>query len=89
MAIWSKKLEASAGVPTSSCPVARQAGDRPTPITSVYTPTCTPGQQHQEGTRDKGDQQRIVKGTWHALIQIGMADRNEDDLNQFARTIPE
>jgi glucose-6-phosphate isomerase len=92
LAIWSKKLEALGWWYDQllSESLGKQ-GVGPTPITVVQTRDLhSRGQQHQEGTRDKLINNLYVKGTRHAPIQIGMADRNEDDLNQFARkTIPD
>jgi glucose-6-phosphate isomerase len=92
LAVWSKKLE-SLGMwhdQLVSESLGKQ-GKGPTPITVVQTRDLhSRGQQHQEGTRDKVINNLFVKGTRHAPIQIGMADRNEDDLNQFSRrTIPD
>jgi glucose-6-phosphate isomerase len=92
MAIWSKKLESLGWWYDQllSESLGKQ-GTGPTPITVVQTRDLhSRGQQHQEGTRDKLVNNVFVKGTRHAPIPIGMADRNEDDLNQFARrTLPE
>jgi glucose-6-phosphate isomerase len=92
MAVWSKKLEALGWWYDQllSESLGKQ-GIGPTPITVVQTRDLhSRGQQHQEGTRDKVVNNVFVKGTRHAPIAIGMADRNEDDLNQFARrTLPE
>lgn len=91
MAVWSKKLEALGWWYDQllSESLGKQ-GVGPTPITVVQTRDLhSRGQQHQEGTRDKLVNNVFVKGTRHAPIAVGMADRNEDDLNQFARkTIP-
>ncbi|MBO0699884.1 MAG: glucose-6-phosphate isomerase [Zavarzinella sp.] len=87
LAIWSKKLEALGWWYDQllSESLGKQ-GTGPTPVTVVNTRDLhSRGQQHQEGTRDKLINNLYVKGTRHAPIQIGMADRNEDDLNQFAR----
>jgi glucose-6-phosphate isomerase len=92
MAVWSKKLEALGWWYDQllSESLGKQ-GVGPTPITVVQTRDLhSRGQQHQEGTRDKLINNVFVKTTHHAPIQLGMADRNEDDLNQFARrTYPE
>jgi glucose-6-phosphate isomerase len=92
LAVWSKKLE-SLGLWHDQL-LAESLGKQgmgPTPITVVQTRDLhSRGQQHQEGTRDKIINNLYVRGTRHAPIPIGMADRNEDDLNQFARrTFPE
>jgi glucose-6-phosphate isomerase len=92
LAIWSKKLEALGWWYDQllSESLGKQ-GRGPTPITVVNTRDLhSRGQQHQEGTRDKLVNNLFVKGTRHAPIQIGMADRNEDELNQFSRkTLPD
>jgi glucose-6-phosphate isomerase len=87
MAVWSKKLE-SVGfwydqlLSESLGKMNRGA----TPITSVYTRDLhSRGQQHQDGTRDKVINNLIVRQHKHQPIVVGMADRNEDDLNQFSR----
>jgi len=87
LAIWSKKLEALGWWYDQllSESLGKQAV-WPTPVTVVYTRDLhSRGQQHQEGTRDKLINNLYVKGPRHAPIQVGMADRNEDDLNQFNR----
>jgi glucose-6-phosphate isomerase len=89
MAVWSKRLEALGWWYDQllSESLGKQ-GLGPTPITSVYTRDLhSRGQQNQEGTRDKLINNVFVKTVHHAPIQIGMSDRNEDDLNQFARRI--
>ena len=87
LAIWSKKLE-SLGLWHDQL-LAESLGKQgigPTPITVVNTRDLhSRGQQLQEGTRDKLINNLFIRGTHHAPIQIGMADRNEDELNQFAR----
>lgn len=92
LAVWSKKLE-SLGLwhdQLLSESLGKQ-GIGPTPLTVVQTRDLhSRGQQHQEGTRDKLINNLFVKSTRHAPIQIGMADHNEDDLNQFSRkTFPD
>jgi glucose-6-phosphate isomerase len=92
MAVWSKKLE-SLGFWYDQL-LSESLGKQnrgPTPITVVQTRDLhSRGQQHQDGTRDKLVNNVFVKGTKHAPIQIGMADRNEDDLNSLARkTLPD
>ena len=92
MAVWSKKLEALGWWYDQllSESLGKQ-GIGPTPITVMNTRDLhSRGQQHQEGKRDKLINNIFVKTTRHAPIAIGMSDRNEDDLNQFARrTFPE
>jgi glucose-6-phosphate isomerase len=87
LAVWSKKLEAL-GLwydQLLSESLGKQ-GKGPTPITAVETRDLhSRGQQHQEGTRDKVITNLIVKGAKAAPIPVGMADRNEDGLNDIAR----
>lgn len=87
LAIWNKKLE-SVGfwydqlLSESLGKMNRGA----TPITCVYSRDLhSRGQQHQEGTRDKVINNLLVRSAKHSPIMVGMADRNEDDLNQFSR----
>jgi glucose-6-phosphate isomerase len=92
LAVWSKKLEAL-GLWHDQL-LAESLGKQgrgPTPITVVQTRDLhSRGQQHQEGTRDKIVNNLFVKATKHPPIQIGMADRNEDDLNALSRkTFPD
>ena len=92
LAVWSKKLE-SLGLWYDQL-LAESLGKQgrgPTPLTVVQTRDLhSRGQQHQEGTRDKIVNNLFVKTAKHAPIQIGMADRNEDDLNSLARkTLPD
>jgi glucose-6-phosphate isomerase len=87
MAVWSKKLEA-VGMWYDQL-LAESLGKQgvgPTPFTVVQTRDLhSRGQQHQEGIRDRIINNLLVKSTHHAPIQIGMADRNEDELNVHAR----
>ena len=87
LSIWSKKLE-SLGLWYDQL-LAESLGKQsqgPTPITSVGTRDLhSRGQQHQEGTRDKVINNLIVSTPKHQPIMIGMAERNEDDLNQYNR----
>ena len=92
LAVWSKKLE-SLGFWYDQL-LAESLGKQgrgPTPLTVVQTRDLhSRGQQHQEGTRDKIVNNLYVKATRHPPIQIGMADRNEDDLNALSRkTLPD
>ena len=92
MAVWSKKLEALGWwYDQLLAESLGKQGKGPTPITVVNTRDLhSRGQQHQDGTRDKLINNVFVKGTRHAPLPIGMADRNEDNLNQFARkTMPD
>jgi glucose-6-phosphate isomerase len=87
LSIWSKKLEAM-GLWYDQL-LAESLGKRgrgPTPITAVQTRDLhSRGQQHQEGPRDKVINNLVVRNPRHPPILIGMADRNEDDLNQYNR----
>jgi glucose-6-phosphate isomerase len=87
LSAWSKKLEAL-GFWYDQL-VSESLGKQglgPTPITCVGTRDLhSRGQQHQEGRRDKLFLNLVVKQPKNAALAIGMADRNEDDLNQFSR----
>lgn len=87
MAVWSKKLESIGFWYDQLLSESLGKNSRgATPLTSVYTRDLhSRGQQHQEGTRDKVINNLIVRQPKHSPIVIGMADRNEDDLNQFSR----
>jgi glucose-6-phosphate isomerase len=87
LAIWSKKLEAL-GLWYDQL-LAGSVGKHSmgtTPLTAVQTRDLhSRGQQLREGTRDKLINNLIVKTPRLPPIMIGMADRNQDDLNQFNR----
>ena len=87
LSIWSKKLEAL-GLWYDQL-LAESLGKQglgPTPLTAVQTRDLhSRGQQHQEGTRDKVINNLVVKAWTHPPIMVGMADRNEDELNQYNR----
>lgn len=87
LAVWSKKLE-SLGLWYDQL-LAESLGKQgrgPTPLTCTMTRELhSRGQQHQDGPRDKAINNLVVKATRSQPIGIGMADRNEDNLNQFAR----
>lgn len=88
LSIWSKKLEAL-GLWYDQL-LAESLGKQsrgPTPITAVQTRDLhSRGQQFQEGTRDKMINNLVVKSARQPdPIQIGMADRNEDELNAYSR----
>jgi glucose-6-phosphate isomerase len=92
LSIWSKKLEAL-GLWYDQL-LAESLGKQsrgPTPLTTVQTRDLhSRGQQHQEGERDKIINNLIIQTPRSVPIQIGMADRNEDDLNSLSRkTLPE
>lgn len=87
MAVWSRKLEAVGWWYDQllSESLGKQ-GRGPTPITAVYTRDLhSRGQQHQDGTRDKLINNLLVRTPKHPSVMIGMAERNEDELNQFSR----
>jgi glucose-6-phosphate isomerase len=87
LAVWSKKLEGLGHWYDQllSESLGKQ-GRGPTPLTVVYARDLyTRGQQLQEGARDKLINNLVVKTPRTAPILLGMADRNEDDLNSLAR----
>ena len=87
LAIWSKKLEAL-GLWYSQL-LAESLGKRgrgATPLTAVETRDLhSRSQQHQDGTRDKIINNLVVKTPGTVPIPVGMADRNEDELNALSR----
>ena len=87
MAVWSKKLEALGHWHDQLLSESLgKCGRGPTPLTVVQSRDLhARGQQHQDGTRDKVINNIVVKQVKHPPVMIGMADRNEDDLNQFSR----
>jgi glucose-6-phosphate isomerase len=92
LSIWSKKLEAL-GLWYDQL-LAESLGKQsrgPTPLTTVQTRDLhSRGQQHQEGQRDKTINNLVVQTPRSVPIQIGMADRNEDELNSLSRkTFPD
>ncbi len=87
LSIWSKKLEALGfWYDQLLAESLGKQGQGPTPITAVQTRDLhSRGQQHQEGARDKVINNLVVKACSQPPIMVGMADRNEDDLNQYNR----
>ena len=87
LAAWSKKLEAVGWWYDQLLSESLgKYGRGPTPVTAVYSRDLhSRGQQHQDGTRDKVINNLVVRHPKHPPVQIGMGDRNEDDLNQFSR----
>ncbi len=87
LAAWSRKLEAIGWWYDQLLSESLgKHGRGATPVTVVQTRDLhSRGQQHQEGTRDKLINNLIVRGTKHPPIMVGMADRNEDDLNSISR----
>jgi glucose-6-phosphate isomerase len=87
LSVWSRKL---AGIGMwydhlLSETLGKQ-GRGPTPLTLVQTRDLyARGQQLQEGTRDRVVNNLMVAQPTGVPIQVAMADRNEDDLNQFSR----
>jgi glucose-6-phosphate isomerase len=87
MAVWSRKLEAIGWwydhlLAESLGKQSRGA----TPLTLVYPRDLhSRGQQHQDGSRDKIINNLLIRTSKQPPLMIGMADRNEDDLNQFSR----
>jgi glucose-6-phosphate isomerase len=88
LSIWSKKLEAVGHWYDQL--LAESLGKRgrgPTPLTAVETRDLhSRGQQHQDGPRDRVINNLTVRNPRHAPITVGMADRNEDELNALNRT---
>lgn len=87
LAVWSKKLEAIGWWYDQllSESLGKQ-GRGATPLTIVCTRDLhSRGQQHQDGTRDKTINNLIVRTAKQPPIMVGMADRNEDDLNSISR----
>ncbi len=87
LSIWSKKLEALGWwYDQLLAESLGKQGQGPTPLSVVNTRDLhSRGQQHQEGARDKVINNLIVKSPKHPPIMIGMADRNQDELNQYNR----
>jgi glucose-6-phosphate isomerase len=87
LSIWSKKLE-GLGLWYDQL-LSESLGKQnlgATPLTTVQTRDLhSRGQQHQEGARDKFINNLVVKTPTQPPIMVGMADRNEDELNQYNR----
>jgi glucose-6-phosphate isomerase len=87
LSVWSRKLEA-VGLwydQLLSESLGKQ-GQGPTPLTAVQTRDLhSRGQQHQEGARDKGINNLVVRSPRTPPIMLGMADRNQDGLNAYSR----
>jgi glucose-6-phosphate isomerase len=87
LAVWSKKLEALGRWYDQllGASLGKQ-GQGATPLTTVQTRDLHGrGQQTHEGPRDKMINNLVVRMPRHPPIMIGMADRNQDELNQFNR----
>jgi glucose-6-phosphate isomerase len=92
LAVWSKKLEAlGRWYDHLLAESLGKQGRGPTPVTVVHPRDLhARGQQFQDGRRDVVINNLVVKAPKAQPIAIGMADRNEDDLNQFSRrTLPD
>jgi glucose-6-phosphate isomerase len=87
LSVWSKKLEAlGLWYDQLLAESLGKDGTGPTPLTTVQTRDLhSRGQQHQDGTRDKVINNLAVKSPNQPPVMIGMADKNQDDLNQFNR----
>jgi glucose-6-phosphate isomerase len=87
LSVWSRKLEAlGLWYDQLVAEGLGKQGQGPTPLTVVQTRDLhTRGQQHQEGPRDKVINNLVVKTPRTPPIMIGMADHNQDDLNQYSR----
>jgi glucose-6-phosphate isomerase len=87
LAVWSKKLEAlGLWYDQLLAESLAKHGRGPTPLTVVQTRDLhSRGQQHQDGARDRVVNNLVVRTPQHPGIPVGMADRNEDDLNALSR----
>lgn len=87
LSIWSKKLEAlGLWYDQLLAESLGKHGTGPTPYTTVQTRDLhSRGQQHQEGPRDRIINNLVIKTPSNPAIMIGMADKNQDDLNQYNR----
>jgi glucose-6-phosphate isomerase len=87
LAVWSKRLEAVGWWYDQLLSESLGKNGRgPTPLTAVYTRDLhSRGQQHQDGTRDKVINNLVARQAKHPPVTLGMADHNDDDLNQFSR----
>lgn len=87
LSLWSKKLEIfGQWYEQLVAGSLGKQGRGPTPL-SVVQPRglYSRAQQNQDGPRDRVITNLIVKNSRLVPIPVGMADRNEDDLNGFAR----
>jgi len=86
-AVWSKKLETLGWWHDQLVSESLgKLGKGPLPMTTVQTRDVhSRGQHFLEGARDKVINNLYVRTSRHPGIPIGMADRNEDDLNQLSR----
>lgn len=92
LSVWSTKLEAlGLWYDQLLAESLGKQGRGPTPLTVVQTRDLhSRGQQHQEGTRDRVINNLVVSSPRQAPVAVGMADRNEDNLNALSRkTLPD
>ena len=87
LAVWSRKLEALGLWHNQLLAESLgKQGQGPTPLTVLQTRDLhSRGQQHQDGVRDKVITNVVVKTPRTPPIMVGMADRNQDDLNCVSR----
>jgi glucose-6-phosphate isomerase len=87
LSIWSKKLEAfGLWYDQLLAESLGKHGRGPTPLSVLPTRDLhSRGQQHQEGPRDRLINNLVVKSPRGVPIGVGMADRNEDELNAYNR----
>src|SRR5262249_54376995 len=87
LSVWSRKLEAlGLWYDQLLAESLGKQGRGPTPLTVVQTRDLhSRGQQHQEGPRDRVINNLVVKSPKASPINVGMADRNEDELNALSR----
>src|SRR5262249_57361549 len=87
LSIWSKKLEAlGLWYDQLLAESLGKQGKGPTPLTVVNTRDLHGrGQQHQDGPRDRVINNLVGKTPANQPIMIGMADKNQDELNALNR----
>jgi glucose-6-phosphate isomerase len=87
LSIWSKKLEAVGRWYEHLLSESLGKHSRgPTPLATVQTRDLhARGQQQQEGPRDRVVNNLVIKTPRTLPVQVQMADRNEDELNVYAR----
>jgi len=87
LSVWSRKLEAvGAWYDHLLSESLGKQGRGPTPLTLVQPRDLyARGQHNQEGPRDRVINNLVVKSARTVPIMIGMADRNEDELNAYNR----
>ncbi len=92
LAVWATKLEALGRWYENLVAASlNRHGKGPTPVTAVL-PRDLPaiGQELQDGPRTHVVNHLLVKSPKTQPFAVGMAERNEDDLNQYARrTLPD